>query len=347
MTPNHLGLTQKLAISGILAIAVTSSAFFPIIVHAQSQRENSDLETTVNWKKAAEPADVWEREAGGKASFEVASVKQDLMPPSPETVHSNIDLGFALFDTARMAKPVAASGGFFSETNHSLSEYISFAYKLWPHETWKLQRELPDWALKNRYDIQARAHGNPTKDQYRLMLQALLADRFKLSGHFETKKMPVFALVLYKPGKLGPHLQPHDAAVPCNPIAAVGANEPATTSGGFPQVCDTWVKLQPDIPPSPGSTIEVRAGARDVPIALLASFLVSAGIGIDRPVVDQTGLIGTYDLVMELSITPRSPTTNGSAFLEALKDQLGLKLDSTAAPVTFLVVDHVEPPSPN
>ncbi len=345
MIPNSFKHARKLLLSGVLVAACP--IFLGAVTQAQSQQQNGVIETTVNWKRAAEPAEVWEKAAGGKASFDVASVKQDLMPPSPDTVHSNIDLGFALFDTARMAKPVSASGGLFSETNHTLSEYISFAYKLWPHETWKLQSELPGWAMKNRYDIQARASGNPTKDQYRLMLQALLADRFKLAVHFETKEIPVFALVLAKPGQLGPHLRPHDTSVPCNPIAAAEANEPATIPGGFPEVCDTWVKLQPDTPPSPGSAIEVRAGARDVPITLLASFLVSGGMGIDRPVVDQTGLTGTYDLVMELSITPRSPTANGPAFLEALKDQFGLKLNSTTAPVTFLVVDHVEAPSAN
>ena len=306
------------------------------------------IETTVNWEKAAEPPEIWEKAAGGKANFDVASVKQDLAPPSPDTVHSNIDLGFALFDTARMARPVSASGGLFSETNHNLGEYISFAYRLWPQQTSQLQRELPAWAVKNRYDIQARANGNPAKDQYRLMLQSLLADRFKLAVHFETKEMRVFALVLDRPGKLGPNVRPHDKGVPCQAIAAAVASGPATIPGGFPEVCDTWVKLQPDIPPMPGSEIHVRAGARDVPIALIASFLGSGiGMGIDRPVVDQTRLAGTYDLVIEIPITPRSPVANGPAFLEALKDQWGLKLNSTTAPVTYLVVDHLAPPSPN
>jgi uncharacterized protein (TIGR03435 family) len=337
--------TKLVLSSGILVAAITWLTFFGVI-QAQSQEENSVIDTAQNWEEAAEPPEIWEKEAGGKASFDVASVKQDTAPPSPDTVHSNIDLGFALFDTARMAKPVSASGGLFSETNHSLWEYISFAYKLWPQETSTLRAELPGWAMKNRYDIEARASGIPTKDQYRLMLQALLADRFKLAVHFETKEMPVFALVLDKSGKLGPHLRPHDTDAPCNPIVA--ADAVATIPGGFPQVCDTWVKLQPDIPPLAGSEIHVRAGARDVPIALIASFLGSGiGVGIDRPVVDRTGLTGTYDLVIEIPITPNSPTTNGPAFLEALRDQLGLKLKSTTAPLTFLVVDDVEPPSPN
>lgn len=317
---------------------------------AQSQQDNGVIETTVNWKNAAEPAQVWEKEAGGTASFEVASVKQNLLPPSLDNpIHSNIDLGFAVLDTARMAKPVSASGGLFSATNYGLWEYISFAYKLWPYEQRKLQSDLPVWAMKNRYDIEARASGNPTKDQYRLMLQALLADRFKLVVHFDTKEMPAFALVLDKPGKLGPHLRPHDTAVPCNPITATEASEPATVAGGFPEVCDTWVNnLQPDVPPSPGPGFEVRMGARDVPLALIASSLgTGAAMGINRPVVDQTGLPGTYDLVVEFSLIPRSPMATAPAFLEALKDQLGLKLDSTTAPVTFLAVDHVELPSPN
>ena len=68
---------------------------------------------------------------------------------------------------------------------------------------------LPKWVITDRYSIDARAAGNPTKDQMRLMVQSLLADRFQLAAHFATQEVPVFALTVVKDGKLGPKLIAH------------------------------------------------------------------------------------------------------------------------------------------
>ena len=67
------------------------------------------------------------------------------------------------------------------------------------------------WTTEDRFDIEARAPGNPTKADYRLMMQSLLADRFKLTVHYETRVVPLFELVLAKPGKFGPQLRLHRA----------------------------------------------------------------------------------------------------------------------------------------
>jgi uncharacterized protein (TIGR03435 family) len=75
--------------------------------------------------------------------------------------------------------------------------------------------KLPKWTSTEYFDIQARAVGSPTKDQLRLMMQSLLAERFRLAIHNETRQLPVFALVLVKSGKTGPHLQAHAADDSC------------------------------------------------------------------------------------------------------------------------------------
>lgn len=67
--------------------------------------------------------------------------------------------------------------------------------------------EQVPWLSETRYDIEARVDGNPTKDQYRLMMQALLADQFKLKVHYEIRQLPIFELRLIKSGKLGPKLR--------------------------------------------------------------------------------------------------------------------------------------------
>src|SRR5580658_5634043 len=82
------------------------------------------------------------------------------------------------------------------------------------------RRGAPLWPLakivgNDFFDIEAQAPGNPTKDQMRLMIQSLLAERFKLAVHFETRDAPVFALTLVKPGKTGPKLLPHSEGPPC------------------------------------------------------------------------------------------------------------------------------------
>lgn len=288
----------------------------------------------------------WQIAAGGKMEFDVASVKQDTATPSAQTIHSNIPLG-----PQDLFSP---TGGLLSSTNFPLMQYMVFAYKLAPDQVRSLAPNLPKWASTDRFDIQARAQGNPTKDQFRLMMQALLADRFKLAVHYETKQLPVFGLVLEKPGKLGPHLREHPKDSPCSSAANLPAN-PAqlpTVEGGFPEPCGAIT-----VWPVTGSPGLLRAGGRNMPIETIASSMSLTQLtGIDRPVLNKTGLIGEFDFVMEFAPQfngPLPPGANfqpdpaGTTFLQALKEQLGLKLESQTGPVEVFVVDHLEPPSEN
>ena len=133
-------------------------------------------------------------------AFEVASVKPTKRPKFPPTIFP-LDTGNA-----------KTAGGRFSATL-PLVPYVAFAYKLLPAE---ISTQLPkSFPMDDLYDIEARAEGNPTKDQMRLMTQSLLADRFKLKVHFETREGPVFALTLVTPGHTGPKLRPHADGPAC------------------------------------------------------------------------------------------------------------------------------------
>jgi uncharacterized protein (TIGR03435 family) len=284
----------------------------------------------------------WEKSAGGKMSFDVGSVKQDTAEPDAQNTVSNVGLDSQGFFTP--------TGGLFSSANHPLMAYLVFAYKLTRDQVHDLPSQLPKWATTDRWDINARATSNPTKDQYRLMMQSLLADRFNLVVHFETRQLPVLALVLQKSGKLGLRLQPHPAGVPCPTSPTAGWPVP-TVTGGFPKPCDSvmWGPAQ-----TPG---QFYMGARNVPIAMIAAALsFQPAAAIDRAVIDQTGLTGNFDFTLQFSppvaLETRSgeiyqPDEEGNTFAGALKDQLGLRLISTTGPVSAVVIDHIQEPTPN
>jgi uncharacterized protein (TIGR03435 family) len=297
---------------------------------------------------AQPPVPEWQIAAGGKVSFDVASVKQN---KSGGRLSSNVSLapGDGL--------PTPLSGGLFSATNYQLVFYVAFAYNLTVDQTTRLASQLPPWA-GGRFDIEARAEGNPTRDQMRLMMQSLLADRFKLVVHHETKQGPIYALVLARPGKTGPQLQPHVDDGSCSGAStAPGAvtPKPASSSADGPPVCSVGLIYRP--PSSPGRE---RAGARNVTIDQLANLITiigaKGGPRLDGPVVDRTGLGGTFDFTIEFAPQVDEPLPAGSdfqpdpsgpTFLEALQEQLGLKLESQAGPIDILVIDHVEQPSEN
>jgi uncharacterized protein (TIGR03435 family) len=289
------------------------------------------------------PMPQWQTAAGGKKEFSVASVKPDSAAMSQDTVYSNFPLGPGDYYTP--------NGGLFRATDFPLFVYIAFAYKLTSNDSKALLDQLPKWVTSDRYDIEARGDGNPTKDQMRLMMQSLLADRFKLAVHYEAKQLPVFALVLDKPGKTGPQLQIHPSDAQCTtvppgqPAPGSAPAAPDTIAGGLPATCGGIQGLQSS---APG---RFRLGARNVTLGLIANTMTGIG-NLDRPVLDQTGLSGTFDFTIEF--TPEvpaganfQPDESGPTFLEALKDQLGLKLDSKTGTVNVIVLDHIEEASPN
>jgi uncharacterized protein (TIGR03435 family) len=305
-----------LAIAAILAVAL------PITVGiARAQSQNA--------------AD-WEAAAGGKIAFEVASVKLDsgsFRPPAYP------------LDDGNAYKPSAQFSADFP-----LFVYIQFAYKIGFS---RQQREamltrLPRWIQEDRYAIEARSNQPPTKNQVRLMMQSLLEDRFGLKVHFESQETAVFALTLAKAGKLGPGLRPHSEGPPCDDLAA---DQNQNGNDGLPKVfpaqCDVQGALM-----RPGTLMLL--GGRNATMDQLAGVLSLNG-QLDRPAVDQTGITGRIDYRFEFLREPNPAAPSdaspepvpGPTFLEAVHEQLGLKLEPTKAPLRVLMIDSVNRPTEN
>jgi len=266
-------------------------------------------------------------------SFDVASVKPGQPGVQP---NSNFPLG--------PGDVYVQNGGLFSANNLPLVTYIFFAYKIIGNQGQILLPQLPDWTKTEQFDIQARATGNPGKDQMRLMMRALLADRFKLAIHNETRDVPVFAFVLVKPGKLGPQLKLHSEGAPCSTDLkpADAQAQVATVDGGLPALCNGIFGMPPTVPG------RQRAAARNVTLAFIADSL-SGAANLGRPMIDKTGITGTVDFSLEWTPEGAEATAdpNALSLQEALKDQLGIKLQSDKTSTSVIVLDHVEHPSAN
>jgi uncharacterized protein (TIGR03435 family) len=242
-------------------------------------------------------------------------------------------------------------GNLFSVTNMPLRTVIGFAYKWSAGQTHFLMPGLPSWADDTRFDIDARAGiAHPTKDQLRLMVQSLLADRFQLMTHHETRQLPVLELVLTKPEKTGPNLVRHVDDAKCGAEGRPDAPQEPADLAPFP--CGA-IFIGPSANPG-----RVKAGGRNVSMDYIAAFFNGTGfqgVSSDQLVVNRTGLDGQYDFWMELvrqfdgsappDVAPAD--ANGPTFLEAIREQLGLKLQHTTGSVDVLVIDHIEKPSPN
>ena len=187
-------------------------------------------------------------------------------------------------------------------------------------------------------------------------MQALLADRFNLIVHYETRQAPVFALMLVKPGQTGPRLAPHPASDTCTagptdegadgsaPDAPAPRSVPRSVLGELPNVCGVIAHLPT------GATGHIRFGGRGVTLSLLASSLptMTGMATLPRPVIDETGLSGTSDFTLDwVPEFNAPPDASGPNFRESLKEQLGLKLEPRQGPVGILVIDRVERPSAN
>lgn len=289
----------------------------------------------------AQTAPAAQPQATEKLAFDVASVR-----PSKESKESsNVPLGPGNIYTP--------SHGILSAKNFPLFTYLVFAYKLADYQQEAIESAVPDWVLNDRYTIEARTEKlDATKDDLRLMMRSLLAERFKLAIHYEKRQVRVFTLVMAKPGVLGPKLRMHPEEATCSSLSLKSTTADGKSidlplqaaKGGFPAVCNGILGL-------PASAEDRYSfGASDVSMSLIASALSSWG-NLGRPVVDLTGLTGNYDFVMDYTPDPRPTYTtvdsDGPGFQEALKQQLGLKLETQRAPVEFLVLDHVGHPDAN
>src|SRR5262249_20440520 len=144
----------------------------------------------------------WQKAAGNAMAFDVASVR-----PSEDR-----DLGNFPLNAESKYQP---TGGLF-RASLSLQVYIEFAYRLTHEQAGDWLSHLPKWVESQNYAIQARtSNTNASKDQMRLMMQSLLAERFKLKVHFDNREVPIYALTLINVEKLGPEIHLHSEGPPC------------------------------------------------------------------------------------------------------------------------------------
>ena len=189
----------------------------------------------------------------------------------------------------------------------------------------------------DRFDVTAKAETPSSYDQLQAMLRALLADRFKLAVHVEMKKQPVYDLVVARSdGHLGPNLKPE--AQDCETLRA------AVRGTGAGDPC-------------PAHEV-ATAGHQIRRSRQMGSLSLLLRPDVDRPVIDRTGLTGSYD--WELTFTPQwildgrsdparpsaAVDLNGPNIFTALQEQLGLKLVPSDDGVPVLVIDHIEHPTP-
>lgn len=273
-------------------------------------------------------------------AFEVASVKRSMQ--GQQGYHSNFPL--------TLGSNFGPVGNLMS-VDIPLRALVSFGFKLSAGQTQFFISGLPAWVDSEWFDVEGRAPiATPSKDQFRLMVQSLLANRFRLATHEEQRELPVYELVLTKPGKTGPQLRPHVGG-PCE-VQGADAPAPRAAAEFSPFPCGFILIAPSQSLGRSGVAGRVRGGGRDVNLDYIAAFLTGTGMrgtAPDRPVVNQTGLIGTYDFWVEF--VPEAlpdgvqPDPNGPSFPEALEDQLGLKLIAKTGPVDVMVVDHIEQPS--
>lgn len=179
----------------------------------------------------------------------------------------------------------------------------------WAHHVFEFQVAGPDWMAVERYDIAAKAAAPVPEDQLRLMMQSLLADRFKLAVHQETKEQPAFLLTV---GKNGPKFQ-------------------ASTETGE-------AKVEPD--PLRFTVTISRMGVPQV-VEILANVLKA-------PIVDRTELRGKYDVSISLQKYLPEPGGNPASFdivstiIMAFREELGLNLESKKMPIGLVIVDRAE-----
>jgi len=212
-------------------------------------------------------------------------------------------------------------GRTYSAVNMALRPIIAAAYDL-SLQTFRLLGG-PAWIGADRFDITGTLPEGAGRRELPMMLRALLADRFKLVVHTETREAPIYTLVVARAdGRLGTGL--HKADVDCDAA-------PADRERCQSQISDKIV-------------------GRGQSLSSLARML---SLFVGRLVVDQTGVTGGFDFELqfpELSVGPRgggpADDAGGSVFT-ALQEQLGLKLTSTKGPVEFVVIDSVEHPMEN
>ena len=272
-----------------------------------------------------------------KLVFEVASVKPS--PPYDPAAGMRVRMS---------GGPATNDPGRLTIENFSLPNLITAAYDIRPY-----QLSAPNLSNTETFNISAKVPDGTTKEQFHVMLQNLLAERFRMVVHHEQKEIPVFELVVAKGGpKMTPSQKSSGDSAPPPPLPpdAPRPGPPTLGSDGYPILGS-----------GQGSSMAMMNGrarmrAINESMEKFASMLAGQ---TGRPVQDRTGLEGEYDFGLYWSAegagrSAPSSAANGAALpavadldpgptlIEAIQDQLGLKLQQTKGQIDVVVVDHVE-----
>ncbi len=248
------------------------------------------------------------------SSFEVASIRQN-------TRYSWIRRPWNTSLPCAAGPHGAVCGNRFTEEVASLLDLIGDAYSVRPYQI----SRLPDWgdSAHDVYDIDARVTGGrtPTVGKARAMLQTLLADRFHLKLHHETKDLPVFALV---PAKNGPKLKP----------AQEGCNAHSDDALAFQK----WAGVT-----------QMLSHFADRPVIDKTGFDAPYYCALDGqdPFTVFLELASAGDARGDRPQAAAPDDSNGPSVFTLLEEKWGLKLESQKAPLDVLVIDHVERPGDN
>ncbi len=230
-------------------------------------------------------------QTGAQPVFEVASVRA---VPAGVKGGGRGDFGFG-------GGVINAEPGSLTMRNVNMSTAIGWAYGVK-----EFQVSGPAWMSGDRYTITAKAADAVPEDQLRLMLRALLGDRFKVAAHQEEKVMPYYLLTVAK---------------------------------GGPKFKESATEGEPEMQPGRGMT---TATLSHMPISRLVEMIENM---LRAPVIDQTGLKGRYDATLNIAQYVTSPVQMDdvpSFVAGALQDLLGLKLEPKKGPVQVVIVDHAE-----
>lgn len=235
----------------------------------------------------------------------------------PQMMPANVDPDWEVV-TVRPGDPYAKSdrihlrGNHVTLENETVESLVMSSYNLQKNQIAGVQ----EWVREERWTVDglADADGEPNAKQLQAMVRKVLSARFELQLHHEQREMPVYALTVIKGG-------PRLTANPSDPDGLMDQEN----HGGNGWRMDTF---------------------KNTSMTDLVSFL---RFRVDRPIVDQTGLKGRYDLQLKWTPNEIEATTPDAppGLFTAIQEQLGLKLEPTRAPAEVLVIDKVEKPGAN
>jgi uncharacterized protein (TIGR03435 family) len=280
------------------------------------------------------------------APFQLPPPQQAGGPPvDPETRFEVVSI--KPFDASGGTAPrMSMSPGRYNVAGVTLQGIVSQALRVPPNRI----TGLPDWSVKERYTVAAKApEGTPSTDSRALfvMLLNLLKDRVKMATHTETREMPVFNLVFARNDKrFGPALK--ESPAECR--AAFAARNEEVRRGARaagligPSNCES-VRI------NPGGTASLSGVRMDMLAQILTPY-------VGRPLTDKTGLTSYYNVTLKwtpevgsVSVPPALPAgtlpldPDAPSLFTALQEQLGLKLENARAPLDVVVIDRLEKPA--